>query len=225
VLINPLLLIHAKRYANTTNRKFREQRRTKYHGDSQVITLDFFGPYKFTKGDQYLFDSEFAKSEGIYIWTIKDEANGKNFIHYVGETVSFGKRHREHVIQMTGLNYRIIDPDYARQGIEKIIWNGMWRDKSTNAVAALLDNYSEVAKKVVEYITLINIYFAPTTLERHLRRHIEGCLGWNFRNKYPDLKTFYPDDNHIGTKAQRLGLKLIVNLPEAISGIDDEQII
>jgi len=192
---------------------------------SQAITLDFFEPLKFIKGDNYLYDTEFVKSEGIYIWTIKDDKSGNNYIHYLGETVSFGKRQKEHLIQMTGLNYRIIDPDLARQGIEKIIWNGMWRDKSSNAVTTLLDNYNEVTKKVVDYIGLINVYFAPTTFETHLRRHIEGCLGWNFRNKYPDLKTFYPDDNHVGTKSHRLGQRLIVNLPENIAGIDREQTI
>ena len=194
-------------------------------GNGQTITLDFFGPFKFTKGDKYLYDKDLVKSEGIYIWTIKDEKNNLNLVCYVGETVSFGKRQKEHLIQMTGLNYRIIDPDLARQGIERIIWNGMWRDKSPNAVATLLENYDEVSKKVTEYIGLINVYFAPTTFETHFRRHIEGCLGWNFRNNYPDLKTFYPDDNHVGTKAQRLGQKLIVNLPEDIAGIDREQII
>ncbi len=101
----------------------------------------------------------------------------------------------------------------------------MWRDKTQNAVATLLDNYNIVTKKVAEYIGLINVYFAPTTFETHYRRHIEGCLGWNFRHKYPNLKTFYPDDNHIGTKSRRLGQKLLVNLPENIAGIDSEQFI
>ncbi|MEO6038670.1 MAG: hypothetical protein ABIQ93_09675 [Saprospiraceae bacterium] len=193
------------------------------HG--QTISLDFFGPFKFIKGEFYLFESAFVKSEGIYIWTIKDEKNNQNFVHYVGETVSFGKRQKEHLIQITGLNYRIIDADLAKQGIEKIIWNGMWRDRTPNAVATLLDNYTEVSKKVVDYIGLINVYFAATTLEKHLRKHIEGCLGWNFRNNYPDHKTMYPDDNYVGIKAQRLGKNLLVNLPEEIVGIDREQII
>lgn len=189
------------------------------------ITLNFHGAFRFIRGDDYLFDSNFVESEGIYIWTVKDEKHNLNYVHYIGETTSFGQRQREHFIQMTGLNYRIIDSDFARRGIEKIIWNGMWRDKSSGAVAGLLDNYGEVSKKVVEYIGLINVYFAPTTLDTHLRRHIEGCLGLNLRNKYPDLTTFYPDDNRVGTKAQRLGQKLVVNLPEEIAGIDREQII
>lgn len=188
-----------------------------------TISLHFHGPLKFTKGDNYLFSTDYVKSEGIYIWTIKDEKSNVNYVHYVGETKSFGKRQREHLIQITGLNYRIIDPDLARKGIEKIIWNGMWRDKSSDAVATLLDNYDNVSKKVKEYIGLINIYFAPTNFETHMRRHIEGCIGGNFRNKYPSLRLFYPDDNQVQSKAQRLGIKVSIVTDERIAGIDNEQ--
>ena len=52
-----------------------------------MITLDFVGPLKFHKGKNYLFESELVNSEGIYIWTIKDERNGKNYVHYIGETM------------------------------------------------------------------------------------------------------------------------------------------
>lgn len=189
------------------------------------FVLNFSRPLKFTRGESYLYDSEFTESEGIYIWTIKDERNGQNYVHYIGETRAFGNRQREHLFQMTGLNYRIICPDAAKEGIQKILWNGLWRDKSANAVANLLDSYDEVSRAVVKYISSINIYFAPTSLAADVRKHIEGCLGWNLRNKYPELKRFYADDNHVGTKAQRLGCKLIVNLPEVIAGIDKEQII
>jgi len=169
-----------------------------------MITLDFVGPLKFCKTERYLFESEFVRSEGIYIWTIKDEINGKNYVHYIGETNEFGKRQKEHFLQITGLNYRIIDAGFARQGIEKIIWNGLWRDKSKNAVANLLDNYNEVSKKVVEYIEIINVYFAPTHLDTEIRKHIEGCLGYDFRKKYPERQIFYPADNHLAAKSKRL---------------------
>lgn len=180
----------------------------------EIKVLHFKGPYKFNKGDNYLFDSEFSKNEGIYIWTIKNIKNNLNYVHYIGETTSFFKRQKEHIIQITGLNYRIIEPNFAKQGIEKIIWNGMWRDKTKDAVSNLLENYGTVSKIVTEYISIINVYFAPTNYGKDLRKHIEGCIGWNFRNNYPHLKTFYPDDNHIGTKKERLGEKIIVRTDE-----------
>jgi hypothetical protein len=193
--------------------------------NGQTITLNFSGPFTFTKGGNSLFHTAFVNSKGIYIWTIKDETNGVNYFHYIGETTSFGERHREHLIQITGLNYRIINPDFARQGIEKIVWNGMWRDKSPDAVATLLGKYDEVNKRVVEYVSLINIYFAPTACQTKLRRHIEGCIARGLRKKYPDLRRFYPDDNHVGTYPEPLGQKLMLSLPEPIAGLDREQFI
>lgn len=188
-------------------------------------TLTFHGPFKFTRGEHYLFNTDFIKSEGLYIWTLKDEVDNTNYVHYIGETVCFGRRQRQHLIQITGLNYRIIDADFARQGLEKIVWNGMWRDRTPNAVADLLESYNDVSKKVTDYISLINVYFAPTTVELRLRRHIEDSIGWNFQRKYPELKKFYPGDHPLRTKMHWLGQRLLLNLPEPIAGIDQEQMI
>jgi len=126
---------------------------------------------------------------------------------------------------MTGLNYRVIDPSYAKQGIEKIIWNGMWRDKSPDAAATLLDNNNSVSRKVVEYIALINIYFASTNVDTQQRKHIEGCIAGHLGNKHPELTRFYPIDNHVGTKGQATGEKVLLLLDEEIAGIDKELMI
>lgn len=194
-------------------------------GEKLTKTLHFHGAYTFHSGEKSLFHSAYVRNEGIYIWTIKDEINKRNLVHYVGETTEFGKRQREHLIQIMGLNYRIIDPTAARQGREEIIWNGMWRDKTNDAAGKLLDNYDVVSKKVKEYIGLINVYFAPTAFTMDLRRHIEGCIGWNLRNKYPQAKTFYPDDNHVGTKSEKMGETIKIILDEPIEGIEGELLI
>ena len=57
-----------------------------------------------------------------------------------------------------------------------------------------------------------------------MRKHLEGCLGENFRNQPTDRRKFYPDDNHLEA-GERTGQKLIVILPEEIAGIDQEQLI
>lgn len=192
-------------------------------GSGTGVVLTFQGPFTFTKGPRYLFHSGLLKSEGIYIWTIKDEVDNVNYVHYVGETGYFARRQRQHLVQITGLNYPILDADFARQGLKKIIWNGMARDTSRNAAADLLESYNEVSKKVTAYASLINVYFAPTHLPLHQRRHIQDSIIWNFRTQYPELKRFYPDDSHACIKPQRLGQTLHVHLPETIAGIDREQ--
>lgn len=194
-------------------------------GKGPALMLTFHGPFTFTKGTRYLFNSGFLKQEGLYIWTIRDEAEGINYVHYIGETGYFARRQRQHLIQMTGLNYAILDADFARQGIKRIAWHGMARDKSRNAAADLLENYNEVSKKVTGYVSLINVYFAPTRLRLHLRRHIQDCIIWNFRTQYPELKRFYSDDSHVAYKPQRFGQKLLLQLPEDIAGIEREQLI
>lgn len=194
-------------------------------GSSTAITLTFHGPFTFTKGKNYLFNTGLLKKEGLYIWTIKDEVDHLNQVHYIGETGYFARRQRQHLIQMTGLNYPILDANFARQGLKKVIWNGMAHDKSRNAAADLLENYNEVSKKVTDYISLLNVYFAPCTFGLRMRRHIQDSIIWNFRTNYPELKKFYTDDSHACIKPLRQGQKLLVNLPEPIAGIDREQLI
>jgi hypothetical protein len=190
-----------------------------------AISLTFQGPFTFTKGTRYLFNAGFLRSEGLYIWTIKDDVDQMNHVHYIGETGYFARRQRQHLIQITGLNYPILDANFARQGLKKSIWNGMARDKSRNAAADLLESYNDLSKKVTDYIGLINIYFAPTDLGLRMRRHIQDSIIWNFRTNHPELKRFYPDDSHACIKPLRRIQKLLLNLPEAIAGIDCTQLI
>ena len=195
------------------------------YGSDPAIMLTFHGPFTFTKGPQYLFNTGLLKKEGLYIWTIKDEVDYINHVHYIGETGYFARRQRQHLVQMTGLNYPILDARFARQGIQKVIWNGMAHDKSRHAAADLLENYNEVSRKVTDYISLINVYFAPFASGLRMRRHVQDSIIWNFRTNYPELKGFYTDETHACIKPLRQGQKLILNLPEEIAGIDREQTI
>ncbi|MBN2321819.1 MAG: hypothetical protein JXR49_22260 [Acidobacteria bacterium] len=188
----------------------------------QLITLHFFGPYTLFKGNRSLFHSEHAKSEGIYLWVIKDRKNNLNYIHYIGETTNFSKRQKEHLTQVLGLNYMILDAKSAEEGVLNILWNGMWRDKTADAAENVLENYGEMSRYAIDYIMIIDIYFAPTKLSLDIRRHIEGRIGWNLRKKYPELKLFYPDDNHVGTKPEMLGHKIVISSDEKILGLDEE---
>lgn len=158
----------------------------------------------------------------MYLWVIKDRFADINYIHYVGETTCFAKRQKEHAIQILGLNYQILDPESAVLGKHVIVWNGMWRDKSMDAIGRALEEYPSISQLLLEYIKLIDVFFAPTKLTNEIRKHLEGCIGWNLRNKHPDHKFFYPDDNHIGTLPNKLGHKLIITSDEEILGLDNE---
>jgi hypothetical protein len=185
-------------------------------------SLHFSGPFGFSNSRKSLFHSEFVNEEGIYLWVIKDESNDINYIHYVGETTKFAKRQREHITHMVGLNYYMIDAKQAKQGIHHVVWSGMWRDKSNYAVQNMLENYRNASNHVIEYIESIDVYFAQTNCSRQIRRHIEGCIGWNLRSNHPDLRRFYPDDNHIGTMKNRIGKIIVITANEPIAGLDSE---
>jgi hypothetical protein len=126
---------------------------------------------------------------------------------------------------MLGLNYLILDADSTIKGIRKIIWNGMWKDKTENAVGNTIENYDLIRHQVTNHIKTIDIFFAPTKLTTDMRRHIEGCIALNLRKKYPDLAIFFPDDNRMQTKPKRLGEKVVITADEEILGLDDEIII
>jgi len=196
----------------------------------EQTALHFSGPFGFSSPKKSLFHSEFANKEGIYLWVIKDQENNINYIHYVGETKKtkgLARRQKEHFTNILGLNYYVIDPCQARQGNHEVIWNGMWRDKSKNAVQNTMDNYENTSKHVADYIKAIDVYFAPTKFcsdsktNDQIRKHVEGCIGWNLRNNHsPETNKFYPKDNHIGTMEGRPFGWLTITSDEPITGLD-----
>ena len=189
------------------------------------VTLHFFGAYSFLNGEKSLFHSPYANDAGIYLWVIKNRQDNLNYIHYIGETSHFAKRQREHSIQILGLNYRILDSQQAINGIEKIVWNGLWRDKTREAVGKTIEQYHTIGQYVTDYISIIDIYFAPTQCSKDLRKHIEGCIGKNLRMKYSEWTRFYPDDNQVGTKSKGFGDTIRITTDEDIIGFDPEMMI
>lgn len=186
------------------------------------LPLHFDGPYKFTTGDASLFHSPCDKEAGVYLWTFRQHADGSHLIHYVGETMSFAKRQREHLIHILSLNYGMFDPDKAQQGISEILWPGLWRKKSADGPAECLEAYVSLNDVVRRYVEALNVFFAPTTVEPLLRKHIEGCIGWNLRMRHPEHKVLYPDDNHIGTSRDKTNGVLRITSAEPIRGLDAE---
>jgi len=184
------------------------------------LFLYFDGPFHFTEGADSIYHSPAANSAGVYLWTIKQDVDGSHLIHYVGETKNFGKRHREHLINILSLNYGIFEPDDARKGICTFLWRGLWRDRTADGPAKLISEYISLSQCVVRYIKVINIFYAELIIENALRKHIEGCIGWNLRNNHVDCKQLYPDDNHIGTMKEKKNGRLIITANQKIQGLD-----
>ena len=185
------------------------------------ITIHFEGPFTFVEGAHSIFHSRFATSQGVYLWTFKQN-DGSHLIHYVGETTAFARRQREHLIRVLSLDYGMFDPDDAKKGICNIVWPGLWRDKSPDGPSSLIKRYAELAPMVVRYLHELTVFFAPVEVETQLRRHIEGSIGYNLRNRYPQQRRLFPDDNHIGTSKTPHNVRLLISSTEPIQGLDGE---
>jgi len=184
------------------------------------IDLKFDGPFTFIGEWDSVFQSSLAKSSGIYLWTVRQRNDSTHLIHYVGETVSFVKRHKEHLIQILGLNYGIFDAEKAQVGVCELIWSGLWRDKSSDAPLKLIKAYETIHEEVVHYLSILNIFFAELETASSMRKHIEGCIGWNLRNNHPKSKALYPDDNYVGTMKEKNNGELLISSTERIQGLD-----
>jgi len=171
-------------------------------------------------GDSSIFKAACATWGGIYLWTFRQRSSGTHLIHYVGETFAFARRHREHLVHILGLNYGIIDAQKAEEGVCESLWRGLWRDRTPDGPSRQIGAYRRVHDGVLAYLSGVNVFFAELQKNRSMRRHIEGCVGWNLRNHHPDAKVLYPDDNHVGTMSARDHGELLITSTEPILGLD-----
>lgn len=185
----------------------------------ESIELHFHGPFTFTPGAQSLFHSPYSAVSCVYLWTIQSERDGLYYIHYVGESTSFAARHREHLIHILGMDYGIFEPTEARNLVQKQIWPGMWRDRSPDGPARLLERYADSAADVLRYVEALTVFVAETNVAGPLRKHIEGSIGQNLRNNHRDKKALYPDDNHVGV-GPRIGAQMRLSADAPIAGLD-----
>lgn len=185
------------------------------------VKLHFRGPFTFTGGDLCLFHCALANAPCIYLWTIKSDLDGRYWIHYIGETACFAKRQREHLIGILGLHYGIFDPTQARKGIQELIYEGLWRDRTADGLVKQLETYAKITAHVLKYVEALDVFAAEATVDRRCRQQVEGSIGWNLRNNHKQYKVLYPDDNHIGTLAEKLGLVLCLSADRPIAGLDE----
>jgi len=155
----------------------------------------------------------------VYLWTIRQRSDESHLIHYIGETASFARRHREHLVHILGLNYGILNPDRAQDGVCELVWPGFWREASLSGSQRHLDFYRDSTAVTLDYISVLSVFFAELDVEARLRKHIEGSIGLHLRNTHPESKVLYPNDNHVGVTGEIHG-ELLITATESIRGLD-----
>jgi len=183
--------------------------------------LVFNGPYTIYSTNS-IFEDTIANEEGIYLWTL--QANGKYVIEYIGETgSSFRQRTKEHIIQVLGGNYRILDASCYQKEEVRVLWNGMWRKGTRDKLGDFISSYTELAPKIVKYIDSINIFVAPIKIDGYMRKVIEGALASYIKDQPEDVTRFYPMDNRTyRPKSNAHKVKIHITSSEAIVGLPSE---
>jgi hypothetical protein len=158
------------------------------------IRLHFEGPYPAcSESADILYGCAHSKEPGIYLWAVR-MPTGKYRISYIGETSSsFYRRTKEHVIQTLGGNYRICDSTAMRQGVQKVLWDGLWRKGSRDKLPEFLRRYAELAPLIKESLTIQVVFVAVLDCEKRLRQRIEGALADALRDD-PGLCALLPSD-------------------------------
>ena len=156
-------------------------------------------------------------NEGIYIWAIKTDS-GSDRVNYVGETsTSFYRRHKEHLIQVLGGNYQILEPAAMKSGRMEIVWNGLWRKGTRHRFSEFLSQYESLSAIIKEYVLSLKVFVAPLKVERRIRQRIEGAIAATIK-KDKEASSLLPDD--IRYYSSRPGKKAIVVSISADQGID-----
>ena len=137
--------------------------------------LHFQGPFTFVDHGRGIASCEFAASEGIYLWVKTD--GQRRYIHYVGETTAFLKRHKEHLTQKLGLNYGVFRADAVAADDPAPIYGGMWRDKSEDPLTRTVQAWLRLQQEILASVESVEVFFAPTALTNEMRKHVEGCPG------------------------------------------------
>jgi hypothetical protein len=158
------------------------------------VNLHFRGPFSIcSETDDVLANCPFRNGRGIYLWAV-ELLTTRYRISYLGETSrSFYCRTKEHLIQTMGGNYRVIDPDQMSQGIQQIVWNGLWRRKTRDKLPDFLSNYESLAPLIKRYLFGQVIFVAPLECELRLQRRVEGALAQHLRS-LPEASSLLPND-------------------------------
>jgi hypothetical protein len=83
-----------------------------------------------------------------------------------------------------------------------------------------VDDDTMKMEQIDVYLESLEIFFAPTSLAWDIRRHVEGSIARNLRDKHPDDSLFYPNDNWTFAKRAKLGISVSITSDSPIRGLD-----
>lgn len=97
----------------------------------------------------------------------------------------------------------------------------MWRDKSGDLLTRPVQVWLGLQREIHANLESIEVSFAPTTFTGEMRKHLEGCLARQLRQKHADTARFYPADNR-AIPRKMLELKTSVTAEMPIEGLNPQ---
>ena len=98
------------------------------------------------------------------------------------------------MIHTAGGNYRICDPDFEVQGVERILWNGLWRKGTRDKMPEFVSRIIELAPAIKKSLEHSEIYVAPFEGEKRIRQRIEGAISDHIKAQPPPASSLLPKD-------------------------------
>lgn len=162
---------------------------------SEKLKVCIEGPFSLCgQHKRVLFEDSIGTKTGIYLWTFQTDAG--ILVEYVGETgESFAKRMKNHMIQIFGGNYRVLDPVLLHRPEVKVVWNGLWRKGTRDKVVEFAAKYLDLAPVIHSYLENIRVFVGLLAVDRRTRQRIEGALACHLRNEPSPTSIFLPLDN------------------------------
>jgi hypothetical protein len=158
------------------------------------LTLN--GPFALIENDQTesVFAVPLAMQSGVYLWIVP-YVHGGHLVTYVGETQgSFGRRMKDHIIQTIGGNYRVSDPDSLVQGVDRVLWDGLWRRGTRDMISEYVRRLMDLAPAIQKNLATLRVLVAPLDAERRARQRVEGALANHIRSQPPPASALLPRD-------------------------------
>lgn len=194
--------------------------------DGRPIRLHFQGPFPAcSEAEDVLDGCDCRDSPGLYLWAVEQPTRSFR-VSYIGETArSLYSRNKEHVIQTLGGNYRIIDADLMWQGVERVLWDGLWRLEARGRLPEFLRNYERLAPLIKRHLFGHSIFVSPFTGEDRLRRRIEGALARHLRSDQSASSLFPSDIRYFVRRATEPASSVAFSSDRLVEGLPERLLV